>query len=266
MNHDSILRIYIEKLNYFNYSKRTIETYTHYTSKFLATVGKYPQHLTGADFQDYLNQYPFSSVSQQNQIINAIKFLYEKVLERKYVKVDFSRPRKETHLPRVIDNDYLVTKISAINNLKHKAILMVAYSAGLRVSEVVNLKIKDIDSERMIINIRQAKGKKDRIVPLSKNVLETLRLYYKQFKPREYLFNGQFDLQYSAVSCNQLVKQYLGKNYHFHLLRHSCFTNLLENGTDLRVIQNIAGHKSSKTTEIYTHVSRAILSRVKLPM
>lgn len=264
--YDSFLKIYEQKLKYFNYSKRTVEMYCHYFEKFLQSVNKYPQHLVSTDFKNYLISYKFSSISQQNQIINAIKFGYEKVLNKKYDKVDFERPRKEKHLPKIIDKTFLLSKISNIKNLKHKAILSLAYSVGLRVSEVINLKIIDIDSKRMIINVRQAKGNKDRIVPLSQNVLELLREYYKQEKPKEYLFNGQFDLQYSATSCNQLVKQYLGKEYHFHLLRHSCATSLLESGTDLRLIQNLLGHSSSKTTEIYTHVSTQSLQKINLPI
>ncbi len=219
--HDEILKIYVQKLRYFNYSERTIEVYTHYAEKFLIKIDKYPQHIVASDFSDYLLNFKFSSISQQNQVINAIKFLYEKVLQKKYAKVDFIRPRRERKLPQVIDSEFLINRISKITNLKHKAIIMVAYSVGLRVSEVINLKIADIDSKRMLINIRQAKGKKDRIVPLSQNVLNTLREYYRDEKPKQYLFNGQDGRpQYSATSCNQLVKNYLGRNYHFHLLRH----------------------------------------------
>jgi site-specific recombinase XerD len=118
----------------------------------------------------------------------------------------------------------------------------------------------------MIINIKNGKGKKDRIVPLSPNILELLRNYFKEYKPKEYLFNGQNSLKYSSTSCNQIVKKYLGNKYHFHLLRHSCFTSLLECGTDLRIIQNLAGHSSSKTTEIYTHVSTNLLNKINLPI
>ena len=264
--YDDILKICEQKIKYFNYSQRTNDIYVHYIKKFLEKTDKYVQHLTSSDFQNYLNQYQFSSVSQQNQVINAIKFLYEKALERKYSKICFKRPRKEKHLPQIIDNDSIVSKINAITNLKHKAILMLAYSIGLRVSEVINLKIGDIDSKRMIITIRQAKGNKDRIVPLSQNVLILFREYYKEYHPKEYLFNGQFSLQYSSESCNKLVKQYLGNQYHFHQLRHSCFTSLLEKGTDLRIIQKLAGHSSSKTTEIYTHVSSTILQKIQLPI
>lgn len=119
---------------------------------------------------------------------------------------------------------------------------LLGYSVGLRVSEVINLKIGDIDSKRMIINIKNSKGRKDRIVPLSPNILTLLRDYYQEFKPKEYLFNGQNSLQYSSESCNQLVKKYISSKYHFHLLRHSCFTHLIESGVDCRIIQKIAGH------------------------
>jgi len=264
--YDEILKIVKQRLNYFNYSERTIEIYIHYISKFLNTVNKYQQHLTSFDFQNYLNNYKFKSTSQQNQIINSIKFLYEKVLNKKYNKVDFERPRTEKHLPKIINKEFLLEQINKIDNLKHKAILSLGFSVGLRVSEVINLKIEDIDSKLMIINIKQAKGKKDRIVPLSQNILILLRNYFKKFTPKEYLFNGQFSLQYSTTSCNQLVKQYLGKEYHFHLLRHSCFTSLLESGTDLRIIQKLAGHNSSKTTEIYTYVSTQLLNKIQLPL
>jgi len=260
------LNNFILKLNYFNYSKRSIEIYAHYLNKFLISVNKYSKHLTSNDFQNYLNNYKFTSISQQNQIINSIKFYYEKVLNKKYDKIDFSRPRNEKRLPQIIEKNYLINKINNIQNLKHKAIIALAYSVGLRVSEVINLKIFDIDSKRMIININQTKGKKDRIVPLSLNILKILRDYYKEYRPKEYLFNGQFDLQYSSTSCNQIVKKYLGKDYHFHLIRHSTFTSLLESGTDLRIIQKLAGHKSSKTTEIYTHVSTNLLSKINLPI
>lgn len=263
---EQILKIYEQKLKYFNYSKRTVEIYVHYVEKFLISTGKYYQHLSSSDFKQYLSSYQFTSISQQNQIINAIKFLYEKVLGKKYDKVDFTRPRKEKRLPQVIDKDFLLNKINSIENIKHRSILSLAFSVGLRVSEVINLKIDDIDSKRMIINIRQAKGNKDRIVPLSEKILELIRRYYKEYRPSVYMFNGQFSNRYTSTSCNQLVKKYLGNEYHFHLLRHSCFTCLLESGTDLRVIQKIAGHSSTKTTEIYTHVSKNILNKTHLPI
>lgn len=264
--HDEILKIYFEKLNYLKYSENTINIYTHYLCEFLEKTDKYTQHLTSNDFQIHLNQYKFSSNSQQNQVISSLKFFYEKVLKKKYFKIDFTRPRKEKHLPKIIDKDFLLNCIDKISNLKHKAIISLGYSVGLRVSEVINLKILDIDSKRMVIIIRQAKGRKDRICPLTNHILFLLRNYYKQFKPKEYLFNGKNSLQYSKESCNKIVKKYIGKDYHFHLLRHSCFTNLTDQGTDLRVIQKLAGHSSSKTTEIYTHVSTQLLNKLPLAL
>jgi site-specific recombinase XerD len=140
------------------------------------------------------------------------------------------------------------------------------YSVGLRVSEVVNLKIEDIDSKRMVMHIRNAKGNKDRIVPLSQSILILLRKYYKEYRPYRYLFNGQNSLKYTAGSCNKIVKKYLGVNYHFHRLRHSSLTSMLESGTDISIIQKIAGHKKTDTTRIYAQVSTKLLHKAKLPI
>ena len=169
-------------------------------------------------------------------------------------------------MPRVIDGDLIKNRLSDIENLKHKTILTLTYSVGLRVSEVVNLKIADIDSSRMLIHIKNAKGRKDRVVPLSKYVLGLLKDYYKEYRPKIYLFNGQNSFKYSIGSCQKIYKKYIDQNSSIHTLRHSSFTNLLENGTDLRLIQKIAGHSSSKTTEIYTHVSNQMLNKVNLPI
>lgn len=256
-----------QKLKYLNYSEKTAAIYLHYISDFLnhnSTIC--PTRFTSTHFQTYLDNYSFTSVSQQNQIINAIRFLYKFGLNKKYDKVYFKRPKSEKKLPQIIDKTHLLQSISKIINIKHKAIISLAYSVGLRVSEIINLKIKDIDSKRMVINIRNAKGRKDRVVPLSENILFLLREYYKQFRPTEYLFNGQNNSQYTAISCNSIVKKYIGENYHFHMLRHSCFTHLLEDGTDIRIIQKIAGHSNVKTTEGYTHVSTELLKKVRLPI
>jgi integrase/recombinase XerD len=262
-----ILKICEQKLKYLNYSINTSKLYLKYIDDFIRVINKYPQHYNSKDFQNYLDNYNFTSISQQNQIINAIRFLYREVLNKKYDKVNFKRPRNEKKLPKIIDGEFIKSQLSKIQNLKHKTILTLTYSAGLRVSEIVNLKIEDIDSKRMLIHIKNAKGKKDRYIPLSQTILELLREYYKEYKPKEYLFNGQNNSpQYSVGSCQQIFKKYIDKEGHIHQLRHSCFTSLLENGTDLRIIQKIAGHNSSKTTEIYTHVSNQMLSKVKLPI
>ena len=262
----STLKVCEQKLKYLNYSKRTADNYMSHISRFLKTQEKSFLHLNSNDFQTYLDNYEFTSTSQQNQVINAIRFLYKEVLGRKYNKVSFKRPKSEKRLPRVIDGEFIKTQLSKITNLKHKTILTLTYSVGLRVSEIVNLKIRDIDSKRMLIHIKNAKGKKDRIVPLSETVLDLLRDYYREYRPIEYLVNGQNSLQYSVGSCQKIYKKYIDKNSSIHVLRHSSFTNLLESGTDLRMIQKIAGHSSSKTTEIYTHVSNKMLNKVILPI
>jgi site-specific recombinase XerD len=255
-----------QKLKYLNYSDRTIKSYLFYINQFLSSVNIPLTRLISSDFQSYLDDYKFTSVSQQNQVINAIKFLYKEVLNKKYDKVNFKRPKSEKKLPKVIDHNHIIEQLSKIKNLKHKSILTLTYSVGLRVSEVINLEIEDIDPKRMLIHIKNAKGRKDRIVPLSKNVLELLREYFKEYKPEGYLFNGQNSDQYSIQSCQKLYKKYIDQNSSIHTLRHSSATNLLEKGTDLRIIQKILGHSSSKTTEIYTHVSNQILSKVNLPI
>jgi len=255
-----------QKLKYLNYSDRTIKSYLFYIKQFLDNTKIPPTRLASNDFQSYLDNYKFNSISQQNQVINAIRFLYKFGLSKKYDKVSFKRPKSEKKLPQVIDGEYIKKQLSKITNLKHKTILTLTYSVGLRVSEIVNIKIEDIDSKRMIIHIKNAKGKKDRIVPLSQNVLELMREYWKEYKPKEYLFNGQSGGRYSINSCQKIYKKYIDDSSSIHTLRHSSFTNLLESGTDLRIIQKIAGHSSSKTTEIYTHVSNQLLSKVNLPI
>ena len=262
-----IIKICEQKFIYLNYSPRTRDNYLSHIKRFLNNVGdRQIIHLSAKDFQSYLDNYDFTSVSQQNQVINAIRFLYKFGLGRKYGKVSFKRPRREKKLPRVIDKEILLEKLSKVGNLKHKALLTLAYSTGLRVSEILNLKTSDIDSTRMLIHVKDGKGRKDRYVPLSSNVLHLLREYFRSHRPKEFLFEGQKGGKYSSTSCNLIVKKYLGRDKHMHLLRHSCFTSLLEGGTDLRVIQKIAGHSSSKTTEIYTHVSNQMLNQVRLPV
>lgn len=261
-----LYKIAEEKLYYLNYSKNTIKIYLFYIDYFLNRINKHFTRISSIDFQNFLDNYKFSSISQQNQIINSIKFLYDKVLNKKYDKVSFDRPRKEYKLPQVISKEHIIDSISKIVNIKHKAIISLAYGTGMRVSEICNLKIENIDSKRMIINIKQSKGRKDRLVPFSENNLDLLRIYFKEYKPIEYLFNGQNSLQYSTESCNKIVKKYIGIKYHFHTLRHSYATTLLESGIDIRIIQELLGHSNVKTTEIYTHVSTKNFKNLNLPI
>lgn len=265
MLNEKIIKICDQKFIYLNYSPRTRNNYISHIRTFLNKLtDKQIIHCNSKDFQAYLDNFKFTSISQQNQIINSIRFLYKFGLNKKYNKVNFKRPRSEKRLPKVIDGNFIRDKLSMIQNIKHKTILTLTYSVGLRVSEIVNLKISDTDSKRMIIYIKNAKGRKDRIVPLSKNVLELLRIYYKKYRPVDFLFNGQNSLQYSIGSCQKIYKKYIDNSTSIHSLRHSSFTGLLENGTDIRLIQKIAGHSSIKTTEIYTHIFNETLSKINL--
>jgi site-specific recombinase XerD len=263
-----VLEIFENKLRYKNYSKNTIKVYKQTLHQYLKEIDcKDPYRISTKEIVSYLELKTFSSISQQNQFIGCLKVFARYVLNKKDIHLDkIERPRKEKKLPKVIDKEFLLDRISKINNLKHKSIITLAYSTGMRVSEVCNLKINDIDSKRMLIHIKNSKGNKDRLVPLSPTVLNLLREYFKKFKPTEYLFNGQFNLQYSHRSCNEIVKKYLGGEFHFHQLRHSNATALLESGTDIKIIQNHLGHSSSKTTEIYCHVSTVLLKNMPLPI
>ena len=249
-----------------NYSTSTIKNYSSQIGLFLRYFKDKdsPKHINTDDNKSYL--LTAKEVNSQRHMHGAIKAFYHLTVcqPRKFDHIEYAR--KERKLPKVIDQGRILDAIQRITNRKHKAIITLAYSTGLRVSEVCNLKISDVDSNRMLITIRQAKGRKDRIVPLSSKTLETLREYYKEYRPKEYLFNGQFDLQYSHKSCNEIVKKYIGKDFHFHQLRHSSATAMLENGTDLRIIQKVLGHSSSKTTEIYTHVSTTMLNKIATPI
>jgi len=263
-----VLEIFENKLRYKNYSKNTIKVYRQTLHQyFKETDCKDPYRISTKEIVNYLESKSFTSVAQQNQFIGCLKLFARYILNKKDIHLDkIERPRKERKLPKVIDKEFLLDRISKIDNLKHKSIISLAYSTGMRVSEVCNLKIEDIDSKRMLIHIRNSKGNKDRFVPLSPTILALLREYFKTFKPREYLFNGQFSLQYSHRSCNEIVKKYLGNEFHFHLIRHSHATALLESGTDLRYIQDQLGHSSSKITEVYTHISTTHKHKLPLPI
>lgn len=211
------------------------------------------------------------SVSYQNQSINAIKFYYERVMNgnRKLYHID--RPREEETLPEVMSEEEVAALLKSINNLKHLAIIMTIYSGGLRISEAVNLKIKDIDSKRMQIRVEQSKGKKDRYTLLGTTTLKVLRKYVAEYKPVLWLFEGEPGGRYSVSSIRQVfyaaVKAAgIKKKVSVHTLRHSFATHLLEAGTDMRYIQSLLGHQSSKTTEIYTHITTKGFETIKNPL
>jgi site-specific recombinase XerD len=189
--------------------------------------------------------------------------------QRKVYTID--RPREEKFLPEVLNTDEITAILNATENIKHKAVLMTIYSAGLRIGEAVNLKLKDIDSGRMQIRVENAKGKKDRYTLLSEKNLEVLRSYVKEFKPRVWLFEGAKGETYSQKAIQQILRKAvekvgLKKHITVHTLRHSFATHLLEAGTDIRYIQSLLGHESSKTTEIYTHITGRGLQQIKSPL
>ncbi len=222
----------------------------------------------------YVNEYIIKrglSFSYQNQVVNAIKLFFREIVRCNLDVDKLERPRREYKLPNVLSKEEVRLILNAHSNVKHKTMLSLIYSCGLRRSELLNLKPTDIDSKRNIIVIKQAKGKKDRIVPLSPKILIMLRDYYTTHKPKTWLFEGQNkNEKYDERSLSNVLKQALlkvniTKPVSLHWLRHSYATHLLESGTDLRYIQELLGHNSSRTTEIYTHVSTKNIQQIKSP-
>ncbi len=260
---------YLEKLKQKRYSESTIRTYCAYFKDFR-------HHFNGKELQDisvdHINNYLLALIeknqishSQQNQRINAIKFYYEKVMKSDKQHYAIDRPRGERKLPDVLSKQEIEAMLRATKNKKHKCLIALIYSCGLRRSEAINIRLEDIDSKRMLIKIRGAKGKKDRYVQLSPNILKLLREYYKLEKPACYLFEGQAGGKYSATSIfndikNAAQRAGIKKRVYPHILRHSFATHNLEQGIDIRFIQEWLGHESIKTTQRYTHVSKDIFA------
>jgi site-specific recombinase XerD len=208
------------------------------------------------------------SNSYVNLSINSIKFFYEIVhgMPNRFYSVE--RPRKIKQLPEVLSKEEIVKIINNTNNIKHKCIVGLLYSSGLRRSELLNLNVTDIDSKRMVVIVKNAKGNKDRISVLSPSILKDLQKYYKEYRPKKYLFEGQKGGKYSVTSVLNIIsaaakKAGIHKKVTPHMLRHSFATHLLENGTDIRHIQLLLGHSSTKTTEIYTHVANRSFMEIK---
>ena len=268
------IQTFIRYLNSKRYSSNTIKVYSDSMSTFLRYFSmKDISDISNDDLIDFNNNYilknNFSS-SFQNQVVNAVK-LYFSAIQHKKIDVELiHRPRREKVLPNVLSKEEIKAILDAPYNLKHRAMLAMIYSCGLRRGELLSLTKFDIDSKRMVVIIRMAKGKKDRIVPLSPKILSLLRDYYKSYSPKEFLFEGQGGGKYSEKSLENVFKQSLFKANNkkpvtLHWLRHSYATHLLESGTDLRYIQDLLGHKSSKTTEIYTHVSTKNIQNIRSP-
>lgn len=257
------------------YSPNTIKTYTDALKIFLNYFNDKPAaEISNDDVIVFNNEFILKnnlSPSYQNQIVNAIK-LYFKTCHDTLVDINkIHRPKRSKLLPNVLSKEEIKSILNAHGNIKHKAMLSMVYSCGLRRSELLNLKFSDIDSNRNIVIIRQGKGRKDRISPLSPKILTLLRYYYVTYKPTTWLFEGHNKgEQYSSRGLQNILKlavskARIDKPVTLHWLRHSYATHLLESGTDLRYIQELLGHSSSKTTEIYTHVSTKSLQQIRSP-
>lgn len=269
------LRMVEQKLKLRGYSENTQRTYLQQFKDFLLFFkGSHPLDLSDIEIRNYilyLIEQRKLSKSTQNQAINSIKFFYEKVLmqERKVYYIE--RPMKDRRLPEVLSQEEVISIFEALDNIKHRTMLMLIYSAGLRRSEMLNLRIGDVDYHRSIVFIRGGKGHKDRQSVLSQNLIPILQQYLNEHKPGFWLFEGADGERYSASSLQKILKRAtkragVKKEVRLHMLRHSFATHLLESGTSTRYIQVLLGHESPKTTEIYAHVSRFALDKIQSPL
>ena len=257
------------------YSESTINTYTEALKSFLVFYRKKTiAEITNEDVVIYNNEYILKnnlSSSYQNQIVNALKLFFRTILDSKIEIEKIHRPKRSKILPNVLSKEEIKAMLGVLTNTKHKTMLSLIYACGLRRSELLALTFESIQSDRKLLVIKQSKGKKDRIVPISDSIISMLRDYYKEYLPEKWLFEGQQkQTPYSDRSLEEVLKKSvrlakINKPVTLHWLRHSYATHLLESGTDLRYIQELLGHTSSKTTEIYTHVSTKSLQNIKSP-
>lgn len=275
MKKSELLVKYKHQLTLKNFSQSTIRAYTNGLHLFLNYVNE--NNIKKVD-SEHLSKFFYESkngndysYSMMKQLLASVKFLYHEVLKEP-IDFDFNiKMKKPSSIPVVLSVQEVERFLNSFTNLKHKAIFTMIYSAGLRVGEILNLKISDIDSNRMQIRIHQAKGKKDRYTLLSPKVLLLLRNYVAKYKPAEYLFEGQNGGKYSSASIQNLMRKHrklanIKKKATPHTLRHSFATHLLDKGTDIRFIQELLGHKHISTTQIYTHVSSQSMKDVKSPI
>ena len=259
-------------IRYKRYSEHTVSSYVAQIEKFLRYFQKEatkPSEISAKQITEYLGR--MNNHAAHKAALCAIKFFYAEVghQPRKLDKVKF--PKKNYKLPIVLSQEEIQSMFTACTNTKHKVILTLLYATGLRVSELLNLKWEHIDRSRMVINVIQGKGKKDRQVMLPETIIPLLTKYWLEYKPKEYVLNGQFTLQYSQTSVLSVVKDLakragITKDVYTHLIRHCSFTHMYENGVDIYSIQKLAGHNSAKTTAIYTHISHNVISRIQSPI
>jgi integrase/recombinase XerD len=272
---EQALRMMAQKLALRGYSANTLRTYQQHFKEFLLFYkDSHPIDIEEIEIRNYLLYLVEKrklSKSTQNQAVNSIKFFYEKVLRQERKVYYLERPMKDKKLPEVLSQEEVVGIFEALDNIKHKIMLMLIYAAGLRRSELLNLRVGDVDIDRNIVFIRSGKGHKDRQSVMSQSLVPLLQQYLKEYNPLIWLFEGRNGEQYSATSLQQVLKQAvrrteIKKSVRLHMLRHSFATHLLESGTSTRYIQVLLGHESAKTTEIYAHVSRFALDKIKSPL
>jgi site-specific recombinase XerD len=270
------LTLFVQRLQLKAYSPSTINTYRNEFIQLLKILKQKPVHsLTTDDLRRYMvfamkEQHITENTAHSR--LNALKFYFEQVLGREKFFWEIPRPKKAQKLPKVISEEKIIQGLLSVQNLKHRTLLLLAYSAGLRVSEVVSLMVTDVNSDRMQLSINGAKGKKDRVVNLSEAILPLLREYYKSYKPKSWLFEGQDKSKHYSTRSAQIVfndaykKLGLPSQCSFHSLRHSFATHLLENGTDISYIQKLLGHSDIKTTLRYTQITTKDIGKIESPL
>ncbi|MEG8990280.1 site-specific tyrosine recombinase/integron integrase [Ignavibacteria bacterium 4148-Me] len=274
MKRTEIIDKYEKILRLKNYSPKTEKAYLHHLNLFLDYISKSKISSVDSkillDYFSYLKQTRKFSYSAIKQSLASVRFLFLDVLKKEIDFDFFVKIKKPNRLPNILTVEEVREIINSITNIKHRAIISTIYSCGLKISEVVNLKINDIDSSAMTVKIVNAKGGNDRIVMLSEKLLSLLREYFKEYKPKVYLFEGQKGEKYSSRSIqkifdNAVKKVGIKKKVTVHSLRHSFASHLLDNGTDIRLIQELLGHKHLSTTQIYTHISPFSIKKIKSP-
>ena len=271
----SLLAEFRAKLHLQRYAPTSIKTYNNALTKFLVAFQHENLEQLSlqqiAHFLSRLQKNQHLSPTYQRQILSSITKFYHLFFNRRLDLSVLYPKRKKKALPNYLTLQEIKRLFFHCHNLKHLCVLQILYGCGLRVSEVVALKITDIDSAAMRILVRNAKGQKDRVVPLPKSLLENLRHYYKIYQPKNYLFEGQKKVQYSIKSIQEVTKKcayeaHIKKKVTPHILRHSYATHQLENGVNIRHIQELLGHNSIKTTEIYTHISKVSKEKIANPL
>lgn len=273
--HEELLRIMQQKLKLRAYSPNTIRTYLQSFKEYLQFYNDVdPTELSESEIRNYLLylvEQKKVSRSSQNQAINAIKFFYEKILGEERKVYHLERPMRERRLPEVLSQLEVLQIFEAVGNLKHRVMLMLIYAAGLRRSELLNLRVGDVDLNRNMVFIRGGKGSRDRQSVMAESLAPLLKQYLQEYNPAFWLFEGINGERYSATSLTSVLKAGvrkagIKKRVRLHMLRHSFATHLLEAGTSTRYIQVLLGHQSPKTTEIYAHVSKFALDKIQSPL